>query len=316
MHYQRRFFYPLFQYRDSYMWFKNIQFYRFEEPFKLSGQQLHEQLEKRQARPCGQMEMASSGWAAPLGHGGQMLVHETDGNLMFCLRREDKVLPASLVRELVEEKVFEIEQAGRAASRKEKTEIKEQILTELMPRAFVRASHIYACILPVSGWLVINAASVSKADEVIEVLNKTLTTLPVVMPGTEQSPEAAMTGWLLQAGTLPEDFSFGEECELHDAGSDAVVRCRNIDVMSDEVRAHVSEGLTVRKLALNWRERISFVLAEDLSVKRMKFDTAIVDEASDQGGDDDAARFDADFAMMAAEFSVFIPQLLAAVDGK
>ena len=298
------------------MWFKNIQFYRFEEPFTLTGQQLHEQLEKRQARPCGQMEMASSGWSAPLGKSGQMLVHETAGNLMFCLRREDKVLPASLVRELVEEKILEIEEAGRSPGRKENGEIREQILTELMPRAFVRASHTYGCILPASGWLVINASSARKADEVIEALNKALTTLPVVMPSTEQSPEAAMTGWLMHAGSLPEDFAFGEECELHDAGSSAVVRCRNIDVMSDEVRAHVSEGLTVTKLALTWRERISFVLSEDLSVKRMKFDTAIVDEAGDQGGDDEAARFDADFAMMSAEFSAFIPQLLAAVDGE
>lgn len=297
------------------MWFRNIQFYRFEEPFKLTGAQLHGQLEKHQARPCGQMEMASHGWTSPLGHAGQMLVHETNGNLMFCLRREDKVLPSSLVRELVDEKVFEIEQTGRAPGRREKADIREEVLTELLPRAFVRASHTFACILPASGWLVINASSARKADEVIEALNKTLTTLPVVMPNTEQSPEAAMTDWLMHVGSLPEGFAFGEECELHDAASDGVVRCRNIDVMSDEVRAHVNEGLTVTRLALNWRERISFVLAEDLSIKRMKFDTAIVDEASDQGGEDEAARFDADFAMMSAEFSAFIPQLLAAVDG-
>ncbi|EAU55611.1 recombination-associated protein RdgC [Mariprofundus ferrooxydans] len=297
------------------MWFRNIQFYRFEEPFKLTGEQLHEQLSKRQSRPCGQMEMASNGWSAPLGKNGTMLVHETAGNLMFCLRREDKVLPASLVRELVDAQIFEIEQAGRTPGRKEKGEIRDQVLAELLPRAFVRASHTFACILPASGWLVINASSARKADEVIEALNKTLTTLPVVMPSTEQSPEAAMTGWLMRAGSLPEDFTFGEECELHDAASSAVVRCRNVDVMSDEVRAHVTEGLTATKLALNWRERISFVLSEDLSVKRMKFDTAIVDEAGDQGGDDEVARFDADFAMMAAEFSEFIPQLLTAVDG-
>ncbi|MDQ6993688.1 MAG: recombination-associated protein RdgC [Mariprofundus sp.] len=298
------------------MWFRNIQFYRFEEPFKLTGQQLHEQLEKKQARPCGQMEMSSSGWSAPLGQSGQMLVHETTGNLMFCLRREDKVLPSSLVKELVEEKVLEVEQAGRAPTRKEKADIKDQVLAELLPRAFVRASHTFACILPASGWLVINASSARKCDEVIEMLNKSLTMLPVVMPATEQSPEAAMTGWLMHENSLPADFSFGEECELHDAGSSAVVRCKNVDVMSDEVRAHVAEGFTVTKLALNWRERISFVLSDDLSAKRMKFDTAIVDEASDQGGDDDASRFDADFAMMAAEFSAFIPQLLAAVDGQ
>jgi len=309
--------YELFMKQVMPMWFRNIQFYRFEEPFTVSGEALHERLEKHQSHPCGQMEMSAQGWSAPLGHASDMLVHETDGNLMVCLRREDKVLPASLVRELVEERAFEIEQAGRAPTRKEKIELKEQVLTELLPRAFVRASHTFACILPTSGWLVINAASARKADEVIEMLNKALVTLPVVIPATEQSPEAAMTGWMMHAGSLPDDFTFGEECELHDAGSDAVVRCRNIDVMSDEVRAHViSEGLTVTKLALNWRDRISFLLSEDLTVKRMKFDTDLVDEAGDLGGDDEVARFDADFAMMSGEFTSFIPQLLAAVDGK
>lgn len=44
------------------MWFRNIHFYRFDEPFRLTSQQLHEALESRQARACGQMELASEGW--------------------------------------------------------------------------------------------------------------------------------------------------------------------------------------------------------------------------------------------------------------
>lgn len=298
------------------MWFKNIQFYRFEEPFKLTGQQLHEQLEKHRARPCGQMDLSSCGWTEPLGHAGQMLVHETNGNLMFCLRREDKVLPSSLVREQVEQRLFEIEQSGRKPGRKEKSDIREQVMTELLPRAFVRASHTFACILPADGWLIINASSARKADEVIEELNKALISLPVVQPSTEQSPETAMTGWLMYDGTLPGGFVFGEECELHHAESAAVVRCRNVDVMSDEVRAHVNEGLRVNKLALVWQDRLAFMLDDTLSVKRLRFDTEMTDEAAEQGGDDEVARFDADFALMAAELSAFIPQLLGAVEGR
>jgi len=297
------------------MWFKNIQFYKFEDTFKLNSQQLHEKLEGRKARACGQMEMACQGWAQPLGHAGHMLVHETNGNLMLCLRREDKVLPTSLVNEEVAERVFQIEQeAGRPVGRKEKKDLKDTVLQELLPKALVRASHTYACIMPKEGWLIVNAGSANKAEELIEVLRKTLGTLNVVLPATEESPEAAMTRWLMDDGALPEGFTTEDECELHAGeGAEGIVRCKYIDVSTDEVRAHVATGRRVKKLAMNWRERMSFVLSDDLSVRRMRFDSAILDEA-DESGDDEISRFDTDFAIMAAELSGFIPELLAALN--
>jgi len=299
-----------------FMWFKNVQFYRFTEPFAFTGEQLHAALEKRRCRACGQMEPFCQGWVAPMGLSGHMLVHETDGNLMICLRREDKVLPASIVREQVDARVFELEQSGRTVGRKEKGEIRESVLIELLPQALVRASHTYACILPKDGWFIVDAGSKSKADEMIEVLNKTLITFPVVLPETKRSAESAMTQWLMQPNSIPDGFAIGEACEMHDAASAGTVRCHHFDVMCDKVRAHLADGMSVSKLALEWRERISFVLADDLTLKQLKFDSAIVDEAADQGGDDVAARFDVDFALMAAEFSQCIPELLQAVGGR
>jgi len=298
------------------MWFKNIHFYRFTEPFKLTGKQLGEALEKKRCRPCGQMEPFCNGWTEPLGQGGHMLAHETDGNLMICLRREEKVLPASVVREQVEAMVFEIEQSGRTVGRKEKGEIREKVLVELMPRALVRSSHTYACILPREGWLIVDTGSKLKADDMIEALNKTLITLPVVLPETERSAESAMTQWLMQPECLPDGFAIGDACDLHDTGSVGVVRCKYFEVMCDEVRAHVADGMSVNGLALLWRERVSFVLTDHLTLKQLKFDSALTDEAADQGGDDDAARFDADFALMAPELGHLLADLLQAVNGK
>lgn len=298
------------------MWFRNIQFYRFTEPFTLTGRQFGEAIEKKRCRPCGQMEPFCNGWSEPLGQGGHTLVHETDGNLMICLRREDKVLPASIVREQVEVSVFEIEQSGRTVGRKEKSEIRERVLVELMPRALVRSSHTYACILPKEGWLIVDAGSKSKADDLIEALNKALIALPVVLPETKRSAELAMTQWMMNPESLPDGFAIGEGCDLHDAASASVVRCKHFDVLCDKVRAHVTDGMSVSKLALEWRERVSFVLAEDLTLKQLKFDSALVDEAADQSGNDAAARFDTDFALMAPELGQLLPELLQAVDGK
>jgi len=297
------------------MWFKNIHIYKFEDAFKLTAQQLHEALQRRKARDCGQMELACEGWSKPLGHAGQMLVHESNGALMVCLRREDKVLPASLIREQVLERVVQIEaEAGRPVGGKEKRDIKDQVLQELLPRALVRSSHTYACIVPQQGWLIVNAASANKSEALIEVLRKTLGTLNVVLPATKESPQSAMTRWLLNDTALPEGFTLEDECELQAGeGGEGVVRCKYIDVSSSEIRAHVALGRRVNKLAMNWREHLSFVLHEDMSVHRLKFDAVILDEAGESAGDEQS-RFDADFTLMVAELGDFIPELLAALN--
>lgn len=296
------------------MWFRNIQFYRFEQPFTMGGNALNDALEKHRARGCGQMELACEGWAMPLGLEGQSLVHETDGRLMFCLRREDKVLPASLVRELLEARAFEIEQqAGRPVGRKERMELKDQLMQELLPRALVKASHTWAYIDAKGGWLVVNAASSKKAEELIMLLRKSLGTLNVVLPQTGTSPEAAMTQWIMDDASLPEGFALEDECELRAVGEvTSTVRCKYVDVASSEVRAHVLAGKRVHKMGMGWQEKLSFVLHDDTSIRRIRYDSELVEQADADG--DAAAQFDADFAIMGAELGMLIPQLLAALD--
>jgi len=298
------------------MWFKNIHFYQFESPFKMSGEQLHETLLTRKARRCGHMEMDTQGWCSPLGQGSETMVFQSGANLMICLRREDKVLPASLVREQVEEQALAIEaEAGRPVGRKERRDLKDLVLQQLMPKAMVRSSQTFACILPESGWLIVNAASPKKSEELIETLRKTLGTLNVVLPSTSESPEGAMTRWLLNESALPHGFTLEDACEMQAATETAgVIRCNKVDINREEVRAHVSSGYRVRRLALNWQERLSFMLYEDLSVRRMRFDSAVLDDAD--GGDDEASRFDADFTIMSSELTEFIPVLLAALNTK
>ena len=298
------------------MWFKNMHFYQFDGAFKLTGQQLHEALLTRKARRCGHMEMDTQGWCPPLGQSSEMLVHQNGANLMLCLRREDKVLPASLVREQVEERALAIEaEAGRPVGRKERRDLKDMVLQELMPKALVRSSQTFACILPESGWLIVNAASAKRSEELIETLRKTLGTLNVVLPATSESPESAMTRWLLHEEALPQGFSLEDACEMHVASeAGGVIRCSKIDIDREEVRAHISTGCRVKRMAMNWQERLSFVLYEDLSVHRMRFDSAILEEAD--GGEDDASQFDADFVIMSSELTEFITNLLAALNTK
>ena len=65
------------------------------------------------------------------------------------------------------------------------------------------------------------------------------------------------------------------------------------------------------KVALEWDESLSFMLCDDLSIKRIKFFDVIQEQNDDIDSDDVVAKIDADFALMAGELNRFIHALLA-----
>ena len=67
--------------------------------------------------------------------------------------------------------------------------------------------------------------------------------------------------------------------------------------------------------ALNWQQRLEFLLDEKLTVKRLRFADIVQEQASDSEADDAAAQFDVDFSIMALELSGFIKALTAAFGG-
>ena len=85
------------------MWFKNLQIYRFTERFELDAATLGEQLGQQAFVPCANQDAMRSGWVPPLGRHGSELVHATNGYLMICVKRQEKLLPAAVVNEALED---------------------------------------------------------------------------------------------------------------------------------------------------------------------------------------------------------------------
>ena len=107
-----------------------------------------------------------------------------------------------------------------------------------------------------------------------------------------------MTGWLTHQN-LSDDFALGEECELREPGDEGgVVRCRGVDLLSEEVETHLNAGKQVARVSLSWQERMSLVIAEDLCLRRLKFSDELLKENEAIPDDELAARLDADFALM------------------
>lgn len=298
------------------MWFRNVRLFQLVEDFGLDPEALHEALQADRFTPCGAQQLQSSGWVSPLGADHEALTHAANGCIMVCMRREERVLPAAVVREALADKVRAIEAAeARQVRRKEQQQLKDDIVHELLPRAFTRSSHLYAYIDPRNGWLLVDSAAAKKAEELLSLLRESLGSLRARPVEVASSPVALMTAWVGE-GRAPDGFEIGDECELREpVEGGGVVRCRNQDLQADEIRGHLEAGKLVTKLAVSWDERLACVLADDLSIKRLRFLDLVMDEAAEVQADDPVARFDADFALMSLELSRFIPAWLDAFGG-
>ncbi|WP_456373105.1 recombination-associated protein RdgC [Thiolapillus sp.] len=298
------------------MWFRNLSLYRFRKPFELTPEELEEQLAARIARPLGDREPAFTGWTAPLGEEGGQLVHTVGNCMMVCARKEEKILPAAVVRELVEEKANEIEnREGRKLSARARRDLKENVILEMMPRAFSKSRRQYAYIDNKNGWLIVDTATASRAEELIGLLRECLESFPAVPLSTRESPVDNMTQWLKER-TSPAELDIGDECELRDLVEDGgIVRVRREDLFSDEIQAHMQAGKRVMKLALTWQERVSFVLDEHFILRRLRFEDRVLDEAGESHAETHAERFDADFALMSGELQRFLPALVEQFGG-
>lgn len=299
------------------MWFKNIRAYRLTNPFDFTAERLGEKLEQRSFEPCAKSQALSLGWVPPLGEEGGALAHAANGRLLIKLKREEKLLPATVVREQLEEKVAHIEaEQGRKVYRKERLTLKDEIVQDCLPRAFSRSAAVHAYIDTRNNWVFVDAASASRAEELLNLLRECIGSFPVVLPQVANAPSATMTSWLAH-NSLPDDFTLGEEVELRELGEEGgVVRCRGVDLLSEEVETHLNAGKQVARLALQWEERVKLVLAEDLCLRRLKFSEELMKENEDIPEADDAARLDADFALMTEAVSGLQERVIAIFGGE
>lgn len=281
---------------------KNARLFFLTEPFTMNAATLEEQLTARRFRPCGPLESATLGWTPPYGAGQDSagtLVHRVAHCLVICARRQERLLPATVISEALDERIGEIEgQEGRSVGRAERRRLREAITAELLPQAFTRSRRILAYLDPAAGWLVVDAASDKVAEELVSLLRETLGSLPAVPPRPAGSPMAQMTQWVAQ-GEPPAELVLGDACELRDPqDSQSVVRCRGQNLAGEEIAAHLQAGKQVTQLGLSWHEQIDFLLSDDLALKRLRLADDLLEENAELDSEDPIARFEAELTIL------------------
>jgi len=141
---------------------------------------------------------------------------------LIALKTESKVLPAASINKILIEKITEIEsREQRRVKGRERADLKDQI--------------------------VVNASSASAAEKLLSHLRKAIGSLPVVPLAVENNVPGTITGWV--SDHFPEGFVPGNSASIStDEGG--VIKLKNIDLLSQDVRSHIDAGGRVTKIAL------------------------------------------------------------------
>jgi recombination associated protein RdgC len=295
------------------MWFRNLRLYRLSHDWDMDAARLGELLGAHPLARCGSQDMISRGWVYPRFDGE--FVHAVNRCWLLALGIEQKLLPASVVRQATNERAAQIEaEQGRKVGRKEMRDLREYVTQELMPRAFTQRRTTWAWIDPLHGWLVLDAGSDARAEEFVETLLRAVPGMPLKPLHTSVSPTTAMTEWLA-AGEAPAGFTIDQDLELRAAAqTNATIRYAHHALEGDEIRTHIATGKVATKLGLTWADRISFVLTDKAQIKRLGFLDVIREQAENAQNADE--QFDLDFTLMSGEAARLLDDLLPALGGE
>lgn len=294
------------------MLFRNLTLFRFPSSLRDSLETLPEHLPEHALKPLGSMEFSTHGFVSPFGRGHDALSHQVGDCVLLSLGSEDKILPSAVVNEALSEKLEAIrEQEGRSPGGRERKRMKDEVLTDLLPRAFARPGRTAAYLDLAKGWLVVDTSSRKSAEAVVSAIREALGSFPALPVNAESSPRALMTGWI-SGEVLPDGFDLGDECELRDpVDSGAIVKYRRQELDSDEVREHLKVGKQCFHLGMIFADRLSFVLGEDMAVRKLKFLEAATEALEKDDRQSLEAEVDASFALMSGEIRVLLERLEA-----
>ncbi len=296
--------------------------YRLSPEWPTSAAQWEEAIANEPFVECGATQQKSTGWVPPRSDAHGPLVEVVDGQWIARFAIETKAVPGDALRRKTQEAADAIEQTtGRKPGKKEQRDLRDDALIALLPQAFPRRGQVTVWIEPTRRWLVMDAGSQGKADEVITSLVRVAGKgFGVGLLQTATSPQAAMTAWLAdpeqdeEISALPHAFNIERECELKGSGDEpAVVKFARHPLQTDEVRQHIAEGKLPTKLSLGWAGRVGFMLTQALQLKKIAFQEGVFEEGAAAKDED---RFDADVALSTGELSGLITDLIEALGGE
>lgn len=292
------------------MWFKQVTPFRvFELP---ETERLEIALAESWFCSISGLDWFSEGFYCPVPFGNP-IIFEAQNTMLISLMREEKVLPSAAIKHKLDERIIKIQtEEGRNVGRKEKQELREAIIDNLLPKALTKRSRTNGLLD--TGWLWVDTASRHKAENLLTKLREALGGLPAQQPVARQSPVSLMTNWLLQ-GEAQGRFVLDSDVTLVGVGDVAPkVKISRKDLTAEDVVQHAKNGMKVTELGLIWNDRVAFILTQDLTLKRIQWLDVVQEEAQDNCDDAQSQAY-ATQLLMTAALSMMFNELVELLGG-
>ncbi len=289
------------------MWFKQIQYFHLKTGLPYQTDYLSEALEGLSFEPCLPSLPVGMGFIPPL---EESLVHAANGYMMLCLQVEEKILPSTVVRQALQERIKIIEQTqSRKVPYKEKQALQSDIISTLLPRAFSRLKQIYAYVDTKRNCLILNAAHPKEIGYFLNCWKKVLPDHQLIMPELKDL-SFVLTDWL-QNHSYPQSFSIEKACVLQDPSQQSrTIRCQQQNLSATPIQSLLTDGCQVKQLALTWQDRVSFNINSEFMIRGLDFQDKL--QSSDAGdAQTQQQQFDVDFILMTQAIAEFMIDLLA-----
>lgn len=243
----------------------------------------------------------------------------------FAVNFADRMLPGKIVRQRMLAEVHRIENdEDRKVFAREKNQIKDKIVLEMLPKAFIDQKIINVVVQ--GPLIIIDSTSAKKGEDILCLLREVLGTLNVRPMAVKGSPIQSFTDWFTRAEVGDgEGFSLTGDFKAISSDDD-------IDSLDGKGTSPKAEGLSdlvlehnrrVTMLGLNWNtengEVVTFKVNEMLGIKGIKWPESIADMAAENCGEDKgdpATYLRATFLLLTSDIANLLAALLDELGGE
>lgn len=295
------------------MWFNSALIYQYEldETADLNAS-LHEEALK----PCPPHARFIYGWMPVF---AEDMVQEVAGTSLFCMGKEERILPRGVINKMLDERILTIEtQHGRTVKRSEKAQIAEDLEFELLPKSFCVQKRLFAILDSVSKRLIINASSNTQASQLTALLRKSVAGISIEPILHAENLAMRFAGWIQEPETLPAGFELASDCVLFSLDDDKKrIHCKGYELPAEEVLNLLSQGMATAEISLIWKERIQFTITHDFTFKKLKSLEYLIDDFNEiRQIDEEGQQQDAALALLGGELRDLTSDLLTALAPK
>ncbi len=287
------------------MWFKNARIFQLPEDFSIDTDSFSDQLSHDALKPCGAQDTASQGWISPFSLSNDELYCLQSGQTqLFTMAIEEKILPAAVVNQQLQEKVEHIKiESGQKPGRKQQSDMKQEIMFDLLPQAFTKLKKMSAYIDSKHQLLIVDSSSQNPAENLVSQLRQTLGSFKATAFGESSAMATVLTKWITD-GQAQGGLEFGNSLVLETLDeAKSVIRAKNVDYLTDEMQRHIENGYLVTQIGLVFNDRIEFNLTYDFAIKSIKFTDIVQDQLEFESIESEEQLLDSRFTLMSLELS-------------